>query len=137
SIRGLARLAVEEGRGRRPLAPLLLSHQVAQAVVNPLPDSIDAPDVEVAVDGLPGRVLAGQGAPQATCAVDVTDGVHGQAQIGLTLPPAGFRGRDQAFEILPFSVGQVARVEFVAHPAMLPRPTGAFKTRSKFDFVQK
>src|SRR5262249_39542717 len=38
-------------------------------------------------------------------AVDVKDRVNGQAHIGLTLPSAGFRGGDQAFDILPFSVG--------------------------------
>lgn len=55
--------------------------------------------------------------PLAARAVDVKDDVNGQAHIGLTIPSAGFRGRDQAFDILPFSVGQVARVELVAHPA--------------------
>ena len=30
------------------------------------------------------------------------------------------------FDILPFSVGQVARVELVAHPGMLPKPTDVF-----------
>ena len=45
----------------------------------------------------------------AACAVDVKDGVNGQAHIGLTIPFAGFRGGDQAFDMLPFSVGQSAR----------------------------
>ena len=35
----LDRLAVEDGRGRSPLAPLPLSHYVAQTVVDPLPDA--------------------------------------------------------------------------------------------------
>src|SRR6516225_6407895 len=126
AIRGLDRLAIDDRRRRLPLAPLLLWRQVPQTVMNPLPDSSDAPDAEVAVDGLPGRVLARQIAPLAACAVDIKDGVNGQAHIGLTIPPAGFRGGDQAFDILPFSVGQVARVEFVVHPAMLPKPTKDF-----------
>src|SRR6516165_1601635 len=123
TIRGLDRLAVKDRRCRLPFTPLLLSYQVSQAVMNPRPDSSDAPSAEVAINGLPRRILAGQVAPLATCAVDVKDGVNSQAHIGLTLPTAGFRGGDQAFDILPFSVGQVARVEMIAHPTMLPNPT--------------
>ena len=94
--------------------------------MNPLPDSSDAPSAKVAINGLPRRVLAGQVSPLATSAVDVKDGVNSQAHISLTLPSAGFRSGDQAFDILPFSVGQVARVELIAHPAMLPKPTKDF-----------
>src|SRR5262249_53057133 len=65
TIRGLDRLAVEDGRGRLPLAPLLLPHQVSQAVMNPLPDASDAPGSKVAINGLPSWVLAGQVAPLA------------------------------------------------------------------------
>src|SRR5215813_881577 len=89
-IRGLARLAVEEGRGRLPLAPFLLWRQVAQAIVDSLPNACDSPSAEVARDGFPGRRLAGQGTPLAARTVDVKDRVHGQAQIGLTLPATGF-----------------------------------------------
>src|SRR5215467_4326012 len=126
TIYGLDRLAVKDRRRRLPFTPLLLSYQVSQAVINPLPDSSDAPGAEVAINGLPRRVLAGQVAPLATRAVDVKDGVNSQAHIGLTLPTAGFRRGDQAFDILPFSVGQVARVELIAHPTMLPKPTKDF-----------
>jgi hypothetical protein len=115
AIRGLDRPAVEDGRHRLPLASFLPSRQVTQAVMNLLPNSSDAPGARVAIDGLPGRALAGQVAPLATCAVDVKDGVNSQAHIGLTLPSARFRGGDPAFDILPFSVGQVTRVELVAH----------------------
>lgn len=52
----------------------------------------------------------------------IKDRIDGQAHISLTIPAAGFRGRNQTFDILPFSVGQVARVELVAHPAMLLKP---------------
>ena len=63
TIRGLDRLAVKDRRRRLPFTPLLLSRQVSQVVVNPLPDPSDAPGAEVAINGLPRRVLAGQVAP--------------------------------------------------------------------------
>jgi hypothetical protein len=95
-------------------------------IVDSLPDACDPPGAEITIDSLPGRVLAGKVTPLATCAVDVEDRVNGQAHIGLTIPAARFRSRNQAFDILPFSVGQVIRVELVAHPAMLPKPTEDF-----------
>src|SRR5262249_17435816 len=116
TVRGLDPLAVKDRRCRLPFTPLLLSHQVSQAVMNPLPDSCDAPGAKVAINGLPRRILAGQVAPLATCAVDVKDGVNGQAH----------SGGDQAVDILPFSVSQGARVEFVPHPAILLEPTKDF-----------
>jgi hypothetical protein len=64
------------------------------------------------------------------CAVDVKDGFNGQAHISLTLPSAGFRGGDQAFDILPFSARQVARVKLMAHAATLSRPTETLKIPS-------
>ena len=70
TIRGLDRLAVEDGRRRLPLAPLLLPHQVSQAVMNTLPDAGDAPGSKVAINGLPSWVLAGRVAPLAACAVE-------------------------------------------------------------------
>src|SRR5262249_13262085 len=126
TVRGLDRLTVKDRRRRLPFTPLLLSHQVSQAVMNPRPDSSDAPGAKVAINGLPRRVLVGQVAPLAARAVDVKDGVNSQAHIGLTLPSAGFRGGGSAVYILPFSVRQGARVEFVVHPAMLPKPTKDF-----------
>jgi hypothetical protein len=116
TIRSLDRLVVEDRRCWLPFAPFLFWRQVSQAVVNPLPDPSVAPSAKVAVNGLPWRVLAGQIAPLATCAVDVKDGVNGQAHIGLTIPFAGFRGGYQGFDIPPFSVGKIAWVELVAHP---------------------
>jgi hypothetical protein len=61
------------------------------------------------------------------CAVDVKDGVNGQAHISLMLPSAGFRGGDQALDILPLSAVQVARVKLIAHPATLSRSAETFK----------
>src|SRR5215831_17750713 len=81
-----------------PFTPLLLSRQVSQAVVNPRPAASDAPSAKLAINGLPRRVLAGQVSPLATSAVDVKDGVNSQAHISLTLPSAGFRSGDQAFD---------------------------------------
>ncbi len=40
--------------------------------------------------------------------------------------PAGFGRRDESFDNMPLSVGEVARVELVAHTHMLPQPTETF-----------
>jgi len=126
TIRGLDALAVEDRGGGLSLPPFLFSDQVAQAVVNPLPDAIQAPRAEVAVDGLPRRILVRQVAPLAAGPADVKDGIDRQAHIGSAVTTAGFGRRDQSFDILPFSVGQVARVELIAHTHMLPEPTETF-----------
>src|SRR5262249_1393459 len=68
----------------------------------------------------------GAGSALAARTVDVKDRIDGQAHIGLTLPASCFRCGNQTFDILPFSVGQVARVKLVTHPAMLPKPAEDF-----------
>ena len=45
---------------------------------------------------------------------------NGQAHISLTIPSAGFRGGDQAFDILPLSVGQVGRSFGLMYPIRCP-----------------
>jgi len=66
-------------------------------------------------------------------AVDVKDGVNGQAHISLMLPSAGFRGGDQALDILPLSTVQVARLKWMAHSATLSMSTEPLKILSWAD----
>jgi hypothetical protein len=80
----------------------LLSRQIAQVIVDSLPDACDPPSAEVDMDGMPGRILSGQVTPSAASTVDVKDRIGGQAQIGLTLPAASFRGWNQTFDVPPF-----------------------------------
>jgi hypothetical protein len=77
TIRGLDALAIEDGGGRLPLAPFLLSHKEAQSVVDSLPNACDPPGAEVTVDGSLGRVLARQVAPLAARPVEIKDRVQG------------------------------------------------------------
>jgi len=67
------------------------------------------------------------------CAVDVKDGVNGQAHISLMLPSAGLRGADQALDVLPLSTVQVTRVKLMAHLAKLSRSTETLKMLSYAD----
>src|SRR4029450_397387 len=89
-------------------SPLLLSQVATQAVVNALPGPVQAPSPQVAIDGLPRRILARQVAPGTSGARQVEDGVERQAHISLPAPAAWFSRRDKGFDILPLSVGKVA-----------------------------
>jgi hypothetical protein len=101
------------------------------------PDQAEGIDQQMALaaKGLLAGVLAALG-PAAVGRLDrlrVEDRGRGlalasllPAQISLPAPAAGFGRRDQGFEILPLSVGKVARVELVAHTRMLPKPTETF-----------
>src|SRR5215207_4749151 len=64
-------LRIEDRRRGLRFTPFGLTHQRAQAVVEALPEAAQAPPPEVAVDGLPRRVLARQIAPGAARAVEV------------------------------------------------------------------
>src|SRR4029453_19325934 len=96
-------LAVDDGCARLTRSPLLLSQVATQAGVNWLPGPVQAPSPEVAIDGLPRRILARQVAPGTSRARQVEDGVERQAQVSLPAPAAGFGRRDKGFDILPLS----------------------------------
>ena len=78
------------------------------------------------LDGLPGRVLARHVTPRAARAQDVEDAIEDQAHIRVAWAAAGLGRRDETFDTLPFSVGEVAWVELVAHTRMLPKPAETF-----------
>jgi len=131
AIGSLDALTVEDRSRWLPLVPFLLPHPITQAVVDVLPGTREAPGAKVTVDGLPWRILARQTAPRTTRPDQVKDRIDDQARISLAFSASWFGGRNQGFDILPFSVGQVAWVELVAHTLMLSKPTGASKTRSE------
>src|SRR4029453_8675048 len=126
AISRLDALTVDDGCARLTLPPLLLAQVATQAVVNALPGPVQAPSPEVAIDGLPRRILARQGRPGTSRARQVEDGVERQAHVSLPVPAAGFGRRDKGFDILPLSVGKVAGVELIAHTLMLPKPAETF-----------
>src|SRR5262249_23901055 len=124
------RLGIDNPSAGLPIAPFLLAEIAAQPIVNVLPSPVEAPFSEISIHGLPARVLTGQVTPGASRADDVKDCIDCLSHISDPIAAAKFSGWNQAFDILPFSVGQVARVELIAHPLMISRPAETFKTRS-------
>ena len=108
------------------MAFFLLATQRAQAVIDTLPEAVDFPLSEIAVNGFPGRIVERQKAPGAARAVEIKDGIKDQAHISGPSSAAGFGGRDERFDKMPFLVGEVARIELVAHPGILLEPAKTF-----------
>src|SRR5215213_3846254 len=124
--RRLDALTVEDGRRGLRLAPRGLPHPRAEAVVEAAPEAAVAPLPEVAVDGRPRRVLTRQVPPGAARAVKIKDGVEHQPHVSGAGTTAALGGREHRFDNMPLSVGEVAGVELVAHPRMLPQPAETF-----------
>jgi hypothetical protein len=71
AIGRLDRLQVNNGRAGLAVPPFLLAHIAPQTIVDTLPGSIFAPSAEIAINGLPGRVLTRQVAPLAAGTGDI------------------------------------------------------------------
>src|SRR5262249_47030799 len=98
---------------------------VTQAIEQGLPDAVELPASDLAVDGLPGWEVVRQHAPGHAATQKVEVGVEDLADGDLTRPAARL-GRDQGLGQLPLLVGQVTGValsfhgpDFTQHP--LPR----------------
>jgi hypothetical protein len=124
---GLHALRVQNCRWRLGLASGLPPHQGAQAVIDPLPDALQAPPAEIPVHGRPRRVLPRQIAPRETRAIEIEDGVKHEPHLRRPWPPSWSGRRKQRFDTIPLSVGDVAGVELVAHAPMLPQPIETFQ----------
>jgi hypothetical protein len=122
---GLHRLAIEDGRYRLWSSACLLSHKAPQPVVQALPNAKFAPRAK-AIDGWPRRIVSRQRAPRAVRLCYVENRIDRQAHIRCAISATRFGRWNQRFDILPFPVGEVAWIELVAHPAMLPKLTGDF-----------
>jgi len=116
---GLDALGIDDaGRGPWLLARLLAGLGI-QGVMDPLPQAIVPPAVELRRDGAPGGEVVGQLSPLASGPQDVEDGVE-------EVPPVhGGRAADslglgqQGPQEVPLTVGQVAQVGFtVAHTSL-------------------
>src|SRR5215213_6294169 len=71
----LYRLRIHYARAGLRIPPETCSQTMAQGGMQPLPGTIDAPDPEVMMDGLPRRELMWQQTPSTATTHDVEDGV--------------------------------------------------------------
>lgn len=69
---------------------------------------VDAVSPELTINGLPWRIFASHEVLGAACAGHVEDRIRDLAHIWLAMTAAGFSRRNQRFDILRFSVGDVA-----------------------------
>src|SRR5215212_3615947 len=76
----LDRLAIYDTRARLRVPLYAHPHSIAQGGVHPFPCSIQAPQAEVVVAGLPGREVVRQESPGAAAPHNVEDGVEDLTQ---------------------------------------------------------
>src|SRR5262245_4132591 len=119
-------LRIQNRRSGLRFAPGELPHQGTKAIVDALPHASHAPPPEIAVDSRPGRILPGQIPPCNPATDNIEKGVEDQTHIRGSGSPTGVSWWDQWFDKMPFSVGEIARVELVAHAHMLSQPTETF-----------
>src|SRR5205085_10305953 len=84
------------------------------------------PEAQIMIDTLAVRILAGQQRPRDAAPYDIEDGIQDQAHIQLSRSSSGLGRRDERFDKMPFSVGEVTRVELVAHTSERTKPTDPF-----------
>jgi len=125
-VSGLDALTINDRSRRLGISTFFFSYIHPQTVVNLLPGSVNAPSSKVSIDGLPMWIFSGEIAPGAAGSRDIEDRINNLAHISFTVTTTGFSWRNQWFDILQLSVGQVARVELVAHTLMLSEPAEAF-----------
>src|SRR5712691_6441654 len=82
-------------------------------VVEPLPGSIITELSEVGVDTLPGRILPRQHPPLATRDGQVQDGIDDRSHVQRTRMASWLCRRNQLFDTIPLTVGQIGRVHLV------------------------
>lgn len=119
-FRGLDALAVNNRRTGLGLTTGFLAHGFPQGIVHGFPDTLLAPGVEVAVDGLPGREVVGQHAPGAATPQDIENGVDHFSDVhtSATAPSLG-RGNEW-FQDEPLDIGQITGVCFSVHAPIVP-----------------
>src|SRR5882724_629978 len=77
-FRSFHTLAVHDRRRGFGITSSLQADAPSQGLVNPLPDTLQAPAAERRIGGLPGRILPGQIAPGTAGAQDIEDRVNEQ-----------------------------------------------------------
>src|SRR5712691_3465614 len=123
----LYRLAIQTPR-RGMFVPLLLfSDTRTECIVDSDPHALEFPGSQVVIDALPLGEIGWQHAPLDPTFGHIKDGIeycpHAQGARSST----AFGGGDQLFDPLPFLVGQVAWIYFLAHIPILHNPRRLFR----------
>src|SRR5829696_5405461 len=106
----LGRLRIDHSRAGLGVSPQPHPQALAQRRVEPLPHTVEAPNPEVVMDGLPGREVVGQKSPGTATTDDVEDSVEDLAERVHPRSPGGFWDGEMRFYTSPFGVGEVGVV---------------------------
>ena len=88
--------------------------------MHPLPRSVQTPESEVVVDGLPRWEVVGQQSPGAAAPQDVEDGVEDLAQAMEARTPVGSGSGKMGLQAAPLGVGKVGLWYALLMLGMLP-----------------
>ena len=88
-FRGFHRLTIQDGGRRRGIAPLLLPNITPQRVVDPLPGTVLAPTVEIAVGGAPVLVGFRKQSPLTAGARDEENAIHDTPHVHASIRAIG------------------------------------------------
>jgi hypothetical protein len=129
----LHRLAVQDAGRRRRLLAGQHPDVGPEGGVDPLPDALIPPGVEVVRHRLPRREVVGQHPPTGPAPGQVQDGVDDLPQ-GVGAGPAGgpIALRKEVFDVVPLEVGEITRVSLPCgdHAGRVAAPRR--KTESQF-----
>ena len=118
-------LAVDDARGGTGFPLRVLAALDVQRVMNAIQRAVPAPQAEVIIHRASRRQVLGNVTPLASRAQHVHKPVHLRSHVDTPLPAATLGGKDQRFNVTPFGIGQVARVE---RPTVLLIATRATRT---------
>jgi hypothetical protein len=130
--RCLDRLAIHDGCAGLGVPLQADPHSLAQGSVHLLPGTIQTPESEVVIYGLPGREVVWQQPPGTATTHDVEDGVEDLAQMMEARTSVGFGSGKVGLQTAPFGVGKVGLVCFShARYPTEPRPQNPFSDSFK------
>src|SRR5438128_8320696 len=118
-------LAIDDGGGRAGFSFALLSTRHIKRVMDAIQRAVVAPQVEIVEKCAAWRQIFRDRTPLASRAQNIHDPLHHFAHLDMALVAAALGGRDQWFDMRPFSVGQVTRISqfaAVVTSAVLRRP---------------
>ena len=88
-------LTIQKGGTRIRVATRCLPHLFAQSVMDLLPDSTAAPELEIVIDGAPRRKIMRKQFPGSTTANGIEDAIEDFAAAVFWWTAAGFAGRHE------------------------------------------
>src|SRR6266849_9390406 len=108
TFRGFHALAIDHAGRRNDVAPCYPANLLDQSKIDPTPNALVAPAVEIILNGRARRKVFRQRAPLAACRENVEDRVHHRAQIHRSRTSHSPWRRQQWSEQAPFGIRRVA-----------------------------